>query len=155
MLHIIAYCEENALLLFDEPENHLQAPLLSFMMASIRKVLSKRSSVMLVATHSPVILQETLSDSVRIVRRDKDQVSFSKPLIETFGESYGAISSEVFDMTSDRVQFFTALDYIYEQLKCDYAPCVQDAIDLISYKLGGISSQSIHYIASKYLKKSR
>ena len=26
MLYIIAYCEENAMLLFDEPENYLQSP---------------------------------------------------------------------------------------------------------------------------------
>ena len=48
MLHIIAYCEDNAMLLFDEPENHLQAPLLSFMLAEIRKILAKRKSVLLI-----------------------------------------------------------------------------------------------------------
>ena len=69
MLHIIAYCEDNAMLLFDEPENHLQAPLLSFMLAEIREILVKRKSVLLIATHSPVILQETLANNVREVMR--------------------------------------------------------------------------------------
>lgn len=150
MLHIIAYCEENAILMFDEPENHLQAPLLSFMLAEVRKILVRRRSVMLIATHSPVILQETMSSNVRIVRRQGNHVSFSKPMIETFGENFGTISSEVFDLTTDRTHYFQTIDSIYNVLKCAQAATVEEAVKLIDCKMGGISSQTIHYIVSKY-----
>ena len=150
MLHIIAYCEENAVLMFDEPENHLQAPLLSFMLAEVRKILVRRRSVMLIATHSPVILQETMSSNVRIVRRQGNRVSFSKPMIETFGENFGTISSEVFDLTTDRTHYFQTIDSIYNVLNCAQVATVEEAVKLIKSKMGGISSQTIHYIVSKY-----
>lgn len=41
MAHLVAYMEEDSLVLFDEPENHLHPPLLSFMMAELRTLLSK------------------------------------------------------------------------------------------------------------------
>lgn len=155
ILHIIAYCEENAMLLFDEPENHLQAPLLSFMMAEIRKILNKRKSVMLIATHSPIILQETLAKNVRIVRREGENVSFVQPSIETFGESFGAISSEVFDLTTDRVQYFKAVDEIYLNQDCRNAKNAQEVVDAIDKKMGGISSQTIQYVVAKYINDKR
>ncbi|WP_195533684.1 AAA family ATPase [Bacteroides finegoldii] len=155
MLHIIAYCEENAMLLFDEPENHLQAPLLSFMMAEIRKVLAKRNSVMLIATHSPVILQETMANNVRIVRRNGENVSFVKPSIETFGENFGVISSEVFDLTTDKVQYFNAIDEVYQKLDCRNAKNTQQAVDAIERQMNGISSQTIQYVVMKYVNDNR
>lgn len=155
MLHIIAYCEENAILLFDEPENHLQAPLLSFMLTEIRRILAKRSSVLLIATHSPVILQETMANNVRIVRRNGEKVSFDKPSIETFGENFGAISSEVFDLTTDRTQYFNAIDKIYEHLKCEQKKTAQEAVDCIDEYMGGISSQTIHYVVEKFFNDNR
>ena len=152
MLHIIAYCEDNAMLLFDEPENHLQAPLLSFMLAEIREILVKRKSVLLIATHSPIILQETLANNVRIVRRRGDEVRFDKPAIETFGESFGAISSEVFDLTTDRVGYFDAIDEIYQVLDCRHKENAKQAVMAIEQEMGGISGQILQYVVSKYLK---
>ena len=64
---LLAYMDDNCLLLFDEPENHLHPPLLSFMMAEIRKLLARTHSVMFIATHSPVILQETFAKNVFVV----------------------------------------------------------------------------------------
>ncbi len=151
MLHIIAYCEENAMLLFDEPENHLQAPLLSFMMAEIRKILTRRRSVLLVATHSPVILQETMAENVRIVRREGENVSFIRPSIETFGENFGTISSEVFDLTTDRVQYFKAMDEIYDFLDCAGMESAGEAVQAVREHMGGLSSQGIHYVVDKYV----
>ena len=57
---VLAYIDENCLILFDEPENHLHPPLLSFMLAEFRNLLHKFRSVMFISTHSPIILQETL-----------------------------------------------------------------------------------------------
>lgn len=154
ILHIIAYCEDNAMLLFDEPENHLQTPLLSFLMIEVRKILYKRKSVMLIATHSPVILQETLSSNVRIVRREGNCVSFSKPTIETFGENFGRISTEVFDLTTDRTDYFDTIDKIYDFLGCDKVKSVKCAVDKIEKTMGGLSNQSIHYIIAKYSRNN-
>lgn len=152
MSHLIAYCEENAVIMFDEPENHLQAPLLSFMMNEMRRVLARRSSVMLVATHSPVILQETLSSNVRVVRRFGEKVSIQKPMIETFGASFGAISSDVFDLTLDRVSYFDVLKSVFEFEKCMNKDSAKDAVDSVCNRLGNISDVAIRYVVQLYLK---
>ena len=152
MSHIIAYCEENAVIMFDEPENHLQAPLLSFMMKEIRRVLARRSSVMLVATHSPVILQETLSSNVRVVRRSGENISIQKPEIETYGASFGAISSDVFDLTADKASYFDVLKSVFEYEKCRDKGSVKDAVAAVSGRLGNISDVAIRYIVQLYLE---
>lgn len=152
MSHLIAYCEENALIMFDEPENHLQAPLLSFMMKEIRRILARRSSVMLVATHSPVILQETLSSNVRVVRRFDDTVTIQKPEIETYGASFGAISSYVFGLNTDMGSYFDVLEKIFEYEKCKDKDSVKDAVTAVSDCLGNISDVAIRYIVQLYLK---
>ena len=149
---LIAYCEENAVIMFDEPENHLQAPLLSFMMKEIRRILARRSSVMLVATHSPVILQETLSSNVRVVRRSEENVIIQKPEIETYGASFGAISSYVFGLTVDNVSYFDVLRSIFEHEKCRDKASVKEAVDAVSDCLGNISDVAIRYIVQLYLE---
>ena len=150
--HLIAYCEENAVIMFDEPENHLQAPLLSFMMKEFRRILARRSSIMLIATHSPVILQEILSSNVRVVRRSDDAVTIKKPEIETYGASFGAISSHVFDLTTDMVSYFDVLKQIFEYEKCKDKNSVQDAVNADSNCLGNISDVAIRYIVQLYLE---
>lgn len=153
IFHIIAYCERNALLMFDEPENHLQSPLLSFMMHAIKKILRKRKSVMLVATHSPVILQELMSNNVRIVSRMQGNIHFNKPLIETFGGDIGEISSEVFGLNTDRIYFFKTLDKIYTMLQCAKMEDATAAVKSVKkFMMNSISSQGVHYIISRYLK---
>ena len=149
---LIAYCEENAVIMFDEPENHLQAPLLSFMMKEIGRILARRSSVMLVATHSPVILQETLSSNVRVVRRSEENVIIQKPEIETYGASFGAISSYVFGLTVDNVSYFDVLRSIFEHEKCRDKASVKEAVDAVSDCLGNISDVAIRYIVQLYLE---
>ena len=64
---VLAYIDENCLILFDEPENHLHPPLLSFMLAEFRNLLHKFRSVMFISTHSPIILQETFASNVLVV----------------------------------------------------------------------------------------
>lgn len=155
MSHLIAYCEDNAIVMFDEPENHLQAPLLSFMMKEIRRVLARRSSVMLVATHSPVILQETLSSNVRVVRRSGNKVSIQKPEIETYGASFGAISAYVFDLTSDKVSYFDVLKNVFEYKKCKDKESAKEAVDAVCTCLGDISDVAIRYIVQLYLKSKK
>lgn len=152
MLHIIAYCESNALLMFDEPENHLQSPLLSYMMHLIKEILKERHSVMLIATHSPVILQELMSDNVRIVSRNQGRVSFRQPIVETFGGEIGEISSEVFGLNTDRMYFFDKLDKIYSLLDCRSSENVESAVATVKKCLGSVSCQAVHYIVSRYLR---
>ncbi|MBW6100166.1 ATP-binding protein [Escherichia coli] len=53
--------KKRCLVLFDEPETHLHPPLLAVLMSALRIVLNEVDAFAIVATHSPVVVQETLS----------------------------------------------------------------------------------------------
>lgn len=150
---IIAYIDNDCMILFDEPENHIHPPMLSFMMASLRLVLAKYQSVMLVATHSPVVLQETFSNNVFVVRGDGNSCNISHPHIETYGASVSEITTEVFDLTSDVTNFFKAYHSLYNEWKqAENWKTVDMMLDSFSKHLGrNISSQMISYLISLYV----
>lgn len=153
MAHLIANCEYNNLVLFDEPENHLQPPLLSFMISEIRKILAKNRSVMLIATHSPIVLQEVFSKNVRIVRRLGYSRRFEQPKIETYGESFGAITSEVFNINSDNTNYYQTMENLYNVWDMDNVDSLPNMIAVFEKKLGGnLSSQMESFLISKYAK---
>ena len=151
MAHLIANCDNNNLVLFDEPENHLQPPLLSFIINEMRIVLAKSKSVMLIATHSPIILQEIFSKNVRVVRRNGNIRSFTQPKIETYGESFGAIASEVFNLNSDNTSYYHSIEKLYEAWRMDDMKSLDDMIHAFENKLGSsLSSQMEAFLIGKY-----
>ena len=152
LLHLIAYTEENSIILFDEPENHLHPPFLSLMMKSFRRIIHQKHSVMLVSTHSPVILQETLSKNVFVLRRDNGVLNFSKPQIETYGESFGIINSSVFNLNTDITTYYNVIDQLYDKWICDELKSSAEVINRFHTRLGidFFSSQLEAYLINKY-----
>lgn len=96
IVRLVELVEERTLVLIDEPENHLHPPLLASYMRAISDLLIKRNGVALIATHSPVVLQEVPASCVTIVDRIKSVFSFYRPELETFGENVGTLTREVF-----------------------------------------------------------
>ncbi len=90
--------KEPTLVLIDEPETHLHPPLLAAFLKSLRICLDLLNGYAIIATHSPVILQETPSRFVQMLRRTMDQSSIEKVAMETFGESIGTITQDVFNL---------------------------------------------------------
>ncbi len=97
---IIDRIEPNSIIIFDEPENHIQPPLLSKFIYCLRRLSQRHTSLVMVATHSPVIVQETLSKNVIIVNRFDDKWEFRHPSIETYGENIANITDEVFNLNT-------------------------------------------------------
>lgn len=118
IVSLIAYIENNSLLMFDEPENYLHPPLLSFLMKWFRRVAKQHDSVLLLATHSPVVIQELLSKNIYIVDRDGEHLCISHPEHETYGESFEFVNNMVFRLTTDNRQYPLSLDAIYERFHC-------------------------------------
>lgn len=149
MSHVYAYSEDNSILLFDEPENHLHPPMLSFMMNEIQRAIRSSHSIMLVATHSPVILQELFSKNIFVIRRDEDMLSFKNPVTETYGENFGYINRLVFDINSDICNYHDVFDKIYEESFCQIMETTEDVIRLFEEKLEckSLSSQMVSYIS--------
>lgn len=86
------------LVLLDEPETHLHPPLLSSLLRGLRACLDHFDGFAIVATHSPVVLQETPSRYVNVLRRLGPFSTLKAPDLETFGETIGVITQTVFNL---------------------------------------------------------
>lgn len=145
MLHIILYAEKRCFVFFDEPETHLHPPLLAVLMSAMRIILNKVDAFAIVATHSPVVVQETLSKNVNIITRSGSLIDFQRPEIETFGENIGSITSTVFSLTSQVTDYHDELDKLIKTYQAH-----DNAIELIESCFDqGLSLQARSYILSK------
>lgn len=91
------------LFLIDEPENSLHPPYITTLIKIIKDFQDINIySSSIIATHSPVIVQEFTSDMVRIVRREVDEVgnhvrqNLEIPSFETYGENIGILTDRIF-----------------------------------------------------------
>jgi predicted ATPase len=84
---------QQTLVLLDEPEGHLHPPLLASFVRALSSLLTDRNAVAVVATHSPVVLQEVPRSCVWKVGRRVE-----RPEIETFGENVGVLTHEIFGL---------------------------------------------------------
>lgn len=87
---------EKSLVLLDEPEGHLHPPLLSAFLRTLSNLLYIKNGVAIIATHSPVVLQEIPKSSVWKIIRSGEAIAVKRPEIETFGENLGVLTREVF-----------------------------------------------------------
>ena len=62
LTRLVATVEEKTLVLIDEPESHLHPPLLSAFIRALSDLLLDRNGLSIIATHSPVVLQEVPND---------------------------------------------------------------------------------------------
>lgn len=95
---LVARVDEKTLVLFDEPESHLHPPLLSALIRSLSRLLASRNAVAIIATHSPVVLQEIPRSCVWKITRSGLASASERPEIETFGENVGLLTREVFGL---------------------------------------------------------
>lgn len=109
MTLLVAKLEEKSLVLFDEPESHLHPPLLSALIRSLSQLLHARNAVAIIATHSPVVLQEIPKSCVWKVFRTNFASEKKRPDTETFGENVGTLTREVFGLEVERSGFHTVL----------------------------------------------
>ncbi|MCQ6565081.1 AAA family ATPase [Bacillus mycoides] len=129
---LIEKVDEKSLVILDEPESHLHPPLLSAFIRALSDILISRNGVAIVATHSPVILQELPRSCVSIIkRRSKDSISIQRPDVETFGENVGTLTREVFGLEVTYSGFHKILEDLVEKGK-DY----DEIIDLFNGELG-------------------
>lgn len=106
---LVERVEEKTLVLMDEPESHLHPPLLSALIRALSELLLDRNGVAIVATHSPVVLQEIPASCVWKIHRSNLVASAQRPTVETFGENVGILTREVFGLEVASSGFHTLL----------------------------------------------
>lgn len=139
---LAAHTTQSSLILIDEPETHLHPPLLASLMHAIRIILSTKKAFAIVATHSPVVLQETIVRHTYIVRREGKITAIQKPSKETFGENIGTLTGETFGLNTRATDFHAVLDRLIKEHK---------NLDIIEefFQPYGLSMQARAYVMSQ------
>lgn len=115
------------LVLIDEPETHLHPPLLAAFLKSVRVCLETFDGFAIIATHSPVVLQETPARYVRVLRRQGAVNTLDVPTIETFAENIGAITQEVFNFGDGTTDWHETLRSLAGQNSLDEIEAMFDS----------------------------
>lgn len=113
---LVETVEEKTLVLLDEPEAHLHPPLLSAFIRALSDLLINRNGVALIATHSPVVLQEVPQSCVWMIRRAGTRAVAERPEIQTFGENVGLLTREVFGLEVTQSGFHKMLRDVVAEL---------------------------------------
>jgi len=95
---LVELVDERTLVLLDEPEGHLHPPLLASFIRCLSDLLVRRNGVAIIATHSPVVLQEVPRQCAWKLRRSRAVSVVERPTIQTFGENIGVLTREVFGL---------------------------------------------------------
>ncbi|MEU0297897.1 ATP-binding protein [Streptomyces sp. NPDC006175] len=98
MTRLVETVAEASLVLLDEPEAHLHPPLLASFVRAVSDLLTDRNGVAVIATHSPVVLQEVPRSCVWKIGRWDHGGRPVRPEIETYGENVGILTHEVFGL---------------------------------------------------------
>ncbi|RYF26337.1 MAG: DUF2813 domain-containing protein [Flavobacteriales bacterium] len=107
--NLIEKLQERSLVILDEPEAHLHPPLLSAFIRALSDQLAKSNGVAIVATHSPVILQEVPKKCVWKLRRSGSEMIANRLDGETFGENVGTLTNDVFGLEVTQSGFYNLL----------------------------------------------
>lgn len=107
---LVEKIEEKTLVLLDEPEAHLHPPLQSAFIRALSDLLINRNAVAIIATHSPVIVQEVPKNCVWKLCRVGLEAKAERFKTETFGETIGKLTHEVFRLEVKESGFYKLLD---------------------------------------------
>ena len=131
LMQLIAYLTERTFVILDEPENHLHPPLLAAFIRALSELLIGYNGVALIATHSPVILQEVPRSCVWKINRNGNEVRASRLEIESFGATIGALTREVFALEVRQSGFHKIL---YEEVARGQS--YSEIVELFNNELG-------------------
>lgn len=140
---IFVNLDKQGLVLIDEPENFLHPSLTSRFIRSFNELLDVRKAFGLIATHSPIVVQETPARFVWVVSRNESETQLSHPDFETFGESIENIDEYLFETDFRSSHWKKVLKQFVESGKTD---------DQILEHVGG---KSLPLLARTFLERER
>jgi len=112
---LVELVKDQMLVLLDEPEAHLHPPLLSAFVRALSDLLNYTNGVAIIATHSPVVLQEVPSSCTWVLERLGGRMDPVRPDSETFAENVGRLTHQVFGLEVEESGFFNLIrDAVYE-----------------------------------------
>jgi ABC-type transport system involved in cytochrome c biogenesis ATPase subunit len=141
---LLAWLEPHSLVLFDEPETHLHPNAVASLFSVLARVLATHDSYAIVATHSPLVIQQIPAKRVLVLRRSANSTAVERIPVETFGEGIADLTRHVFETIDvsthcQRTLLEMSLELDQEQL-----------YDLFPLGLG-LSAQA--FVLSQYAKR--
>lgn len=112
---------EKSFVILDEPETHLHPPLLSALIRAVSEVLIQKNGVALVATHSPVVLQEVPASCCWEMQRSGAVVSLRRLSEETFGADINSLMRSVFGLEVLKSGFHQMIVEALEESEGDFS----------------------------------
>lgn len=108
----VAWIQPNSLVLFDEPETHLHPNAVASLFGVLNDILSDYKSFAILATHSPLVIQEVPSKRVVVFTREGNATTAERLSVESFGESISELTRHVFETIEIPHQFKIILDQL-------------------------------------------
>lgn len=149
--NLISTVTEKTLILFDEPETHLHPPLLSALIRAINFILIEKNGICIFATHSPVVSQEIPQSCVQIISRVGDEISISRPEIESFGENVSSLTHEIFSLEVKSSGFYKLLRKTFYENNYN----VEKVIEIFDNKLGSEALGLLYLLKHNYIKNGK
>lgn len=131
LANLIDLVEEKTIVFLDEPEEHLHPPLVSAFIKALSSLLIYRNGVGIIATHSPVIVQEVPKKCVWILKRSGEYLIPRRPAMETYGENLGELTTEIFGYEVENSGFHKELQEVTKA--CD---SYEEAREIFHNQLG-------------------
>ncbi|OMR52451.1 AAA family ATPase [Burkholderia pseudomallei] len=135
----VAYLKEGSLLLFDEPEIHLHPAAVAGLMQILHALLDEYDSYAIVATHSPLVVQEVPGRRVIRFSRTGDTTTAEQLPRETFGENLSELTRMIFETAETPSFYKKTLRDLSEEMT------FHEVMDLFE---GDLSLQASAYLAS-------
>lgn len=93
---ILSQIRFDSLILFDEPETHLHPNAISSLLNALFTLVGRFRSFCVLATHSPLIIQEIPARNIFILEREDDSAYVRELERESFGENLTTITQDIF-----------------------------------------------------------
>jgi predicted ATPase len=143
---LVELVQDRTLVLYDEPECHLHPPLLASLIRAISNLLKERNGVAIIATHSPVALQEVPKNCAWLIDRRK-QLRARPMDVETFGENVGYLTQKVFELEMQESSYYATINEIVNR---EDVWTIEDVVAALDGHLGGEGSAiAIALLAAK------
>lgn len=142
---LLAWIQPNTLVLFDEPETHLHPNAVASLFLVLSDILQSFDSYAVVATHSPVVIQEIPAKRVLVFQRTDDVTVAAPLLLESFGESVTELTRHVFETIEVESVYRRTLRELAED---------ESAEDVLALFPRGLSLSAQAYLLALYAKKA-
>jgi predicted ATPase len=143
---LVSWLEPFSLVLFDEPETHLHPNAVANLFNVLTDLLTENDSYALIATHSPIVLQEIPRKRVLVLSREGNVTTSETLETESFGESLSELTRHVFETNE--------IENLYKTSLADLAE--EETIDETLARFDGVLSQNAFaYLLAKHARRPR